>query len=107
METIMSGEGRLQQFSPHLCDERDVVLCALPCDNPGVILKHASERLRNDRRIVLAAVLALGGHNPNFATGHALPPICDDKKVALVAVGCIGNARQMISERLKIDKVWC
>lgn len=93
-EVVMEAVGldpRVLEFaSPDLQDDFDVVMAAVTGeDAQGVALKYASERLRSNREIVLAAV-----RQSTMAHSYALLPGSDDPEVIEeLRYGFIGRPR--------------
>ena len=71
---------------------------AAVCQN-GLALRWASNRLREDRRIVIAAV-----QNDSAALDEAMPDLAGDKEVVMAAVGNCGRALQYASDELQSDR---
>jgi len=93
-EVVMEAVGlypRVLEFaSPEFQDDFGVVMAAVTGeDAQGVALKYASERLRSNREIVLAAV-----RQSAMAHSYALPPGSDDPEVIEeLRYGFVGRSR--------------
>lgn len=91
---LMNGEVELEDLSPRLRSDREVVAAALHAD--GHALQHASEDLRADRDLVLTAVRENG-----LSLSHAAKELCGDEDVVLAAVKQNGMALQQSSPALR------
>eukprot|EP00658_Telonema_sp_P-2_P085706 TRINITY_DN9827_c0_g1_i2.p1 TRINITY_DN9827_c0_g1~~TRINITY_DN9827_c0_g1_i2.p1 ORF type:complete len:658 (+),score=155.70 TRINITY_DN9827_c0_g1_i2:188-2161(+) len=87
----------LQGASEELRNDQGVVLAAVVWD--GRALRFASEVLRNDKDVVLAAVRE-NGHALEFVSEE----LRNDKEVVLDAVMVIGSALKVAAEELRNDK---
>ena len=83
--------------SERLRDDKDVVMAAV--QQNGMALYFASERLRDDKDVVMAAV-----HQIGTALYFASDELRNDKDVVLKAVQQNGMTLRYASERLRGDK---
>ena len=87
----------LQHASEELKGDREVVMAALKQN--GYALQHASEELKGDREVVMAAVKQNG-----YALRQACEELKGDREVIMAAVKQNGNALFYASEELKSDR---
>ena len=91
-------DGRFLQYaSEKLKDDREIVLAAVT--KSGSALEFASDKLKDDKEIVLTAVT-----NRGYSLQYASTKLKDDKEIVLVAVTNGGFALQYASDKLKDDK---
>jgi len=87
----------LKYASDKLKNNRNVVITAV--SNYGMALEYASDRLKNDKQIVLHAI-----SNSSSALFHASDKLRDDEDVILAAVSKFGYTLKYASENLKNNK---
>ena len=90
------GAGVLQFSSERLRNDKDVVLNAV--EKNGVCLQFASDNLKNDREIVLIAV-----QNDGQALEYASDNLKNDREIVLIAVQDKGEIIDYVSQILKND----
>ena len=91
-------DGRFLHYaSEKLKDDREIVLAAVT--KSGSALEFASTKLKDDKEIVLAAVTKIGSY-----LQYASNRLKDDKEIVLVAVAKNGQALRYASDKLKDDK---
>ena len=91
-------DGRFLHYaSEKLKDDREIVLAAVT--KSGSALEFASDKLKDDKEIVLAAVTKNG-----FYLQYASNRLKDDKEIVLVAVAEDGQALRYAPDKLKDDK---
>jgi len=96
VEAAVRSDGRALEFAPD--DMRDKAsIVELAVAQNGVSLVHASEAMRRNRGIVMAAVKS----NPRMGLKHASPIMKDDVEVVMAAVKSNGRALRYASERMK------
>ena len=87
----------LQCASNELRSDREIVLAAVR--QSGLVLYYAANELRSDREIVLAAVRQNG-----LALEHASDKLRSDREIVLAAVRQNGLALQHVSSELRSDR---
>lgn len=83
--------------SEKLRDDKDVVMAAIMAD--GTVLQHASDRLRDNREVVMKAI-AKNSTALEFASNN----LRDDREVVVAAINQRDHAVKFASDRLKNDK---
>mmetsp|Transcript_42736 Transcript_42736/g.91695 ORF Transcript_42736/g.91695 Transcript_42736/m.91695 type:complete len:465 (+) Transcript_42736:125-1519(+) len=97
--TAVEFDGRmLSALGPKFQGNRDVVLTASRTHR-ALSLQHVSRALRNDREIVLEAVLSCG-----FELANASEELRDDKEIVMAAVQQHGLALEYAHERWRSDR---
>ena len=86
----------LQYASERLRDDKDVVLAAVKED--GHTLQFVSDRLRDDKDVVMAAVKQEG-----YILDYASSRLKDDEEVVLAAIKEYAYVLEIASDRLKND----
>lgn len=92
----VGGGLAIRYASERLRDDRELVMAAVSQHHEA--LKYASERLRDDRELILAAV----SHHWN-ALKYASERLKDDREVVLAAVSQEGEAIRFAGERILSD----
>jgi len=87
----------LHAASDELKNDREVVLAAV--NNEGFALEHASDELKDDREVVFAAL-----SNHGWALDYASDELKNDREVVLAAVDNDGRALEDASDELKNDR---
>jgi len=93
------AEERLTVVQNYGCLYEEEVLTAVQNNFNGCSLRDVSERLRNDKKVVIAAV-----QNNGWALQFASKELQNDKQVVMTAIQTNGRSLQDASERLRNDK---
>ena len=95
----------LKYFPKEICKNKDIVLSAV--EKNGNNLKYASDELKKDREVFLAAivpVLPFETLTANEAMKYADKSFLSDFEIARVAVASSGNSLQYFADEIRQDK---